>query len=149
MGTERVRLIMGPDTEMIQVTDKPISPERIIGLVKTSDSGCVVVYVGLIRDSSHGKEVVSVEYEDAEGKAVDGLREIAGEMKQKWPVKKVAIHHRTGKLKVGDINFLVAVAAGHRQEGFAASQYAVDCFKDRLPTAKRETYADGSVRAVE
>jgi molybdopterin synthase catalytic subunit len=136
------------DINLVQITDKPISPERIINRVKTSDSGCVVVYVGLIRDNSYGKEVVSVEYEDVDGRAVDGLQNIASEMKQKWPVKKVAIHHRTGKLKVGDINFVVAIAAGHREEGFAASQYAVDRFKERLPTAKRETYRDGSVRAV-
>jgi molybdopterin synthase catalytic subunit len=144
-----VRSIKNSSINLIKITDRPISPERIISRVKTSDSGCVVVYVGLIRDKSHGKEVLAVEYEDTGGRAADGLREIAGEIKQKWPVKKVAIHHRTGKLKVGDINFVVAIAAGHRQEGFAASQYAVDRFKERLPTAKRETYLDGSVRAVE
>jgi molybdopterin synthase catalytic subunit len=144
-----VRSIKNSSINLIKITDRPISPERIISRVKTSDSGCVVVYVGLIRDKSHGKEVLAVEYEDTGGRAADGLREIAGEIKQKWPVKKVAIHHRTGKLKVGDINFVVAIAAGHRGEGFAASQYAVDRFKERLPTVKRETYLDGSVRAVE
>jgi molybdopterin synthase catalytic subunit len=105
----------------------------------------VVVYVGLIRDNSHGKEVLAVDYRDTEGRAVESLWKIAEEIRQKWPVNGVAIRHRVGRLKVGDINFVVAIAAGHREEGFAASQYAVDRFKERLPTQKKETYRDGSV----
>ena len=132
---------------MIRITDKPISPEKVVNQVKTPGSGCVVTYIGLIRDNSHGKKVLSVEYEDVDGQAVNRLREIAEEIKQKWPVNKVAICHRIGKLKVGEINFVVAISAGHRGEGFAASQHAVDSFKHKLPTMKRETYEDGSVRA--
>jgi molybdopterin synthase catalytic subunit len=133
--------------KLIQITDVPISPEQVISLVRTPASGCVVTYVGLIRDNSHGKKVISVEYKDTDGRAVDGLREIAGEIKKKWPVNQVAICHRVGRLEVGEINFVVAISAGHREEGFAAIQYAVDCFKEKLPTAKRETYRDGSVWA--
>lgn len=130
---------------MICITDKPILPERVVRKVKADSSGCVVTYVGLIRDHSMGKQVLSVEYEDAKGIAEDRLREIAGEMKHKWPVNNVAIYHRVGKLKVGDINLVVAVAAAHRTEGFAACQYAIDRFKQALPTHKTETYQDGSI----
>jgi molybdopterin synthase catalytic subunit len=130
---------------MIKITDKPISPETVINQARTSGSGCVVTYVGLIRDNSHGKPVLSVEYMNSDGKAEDGLRQIAAEIKKKFPVNAVAICHRVGKLKVGDINFVVAIAAAHRGEGFAASQYAVDRFKESLPTVKTETYRDGSV----
>jgi molybdopterin synthase catalytic subunit len=134
---------------MIKITNKPISPEQVVSEAKTSDSGCVVTYVGLIRDNSHGKSVRSVEYSDPEGNAEDGLRKIAEEIKQKFPVNSVAIYHRVGVLKVGDINFCVAIGAGHRGEGFAASQYAVDRFKESLPTVKKETYTDGTVLNVE
>ena len=130
---------------MIRITDQPISPEQVVNEVKTDSSGCAVTYVGLIREQSRGKPVLSVEYEDAEGKAEDRLREIASEIKQKWPVNNVAIYHRTGKLKVGDINLVVAVASAHREEGFAACQYAINQFKRELPTKKRETYQDGSI----
>ena len=81
----------------------------------------------------------------AEGKAEEGLRKIASEIKQKWPVNNIAIYHRAGKLKVGDINLVVAVASAHRREGFAACQYAIDQFKQKLPTRKKETYRDGGV----
>jgi molybdopterin synthase catalytic subunit len=129
---------------VIQVTRKPISPEPVISKVKTNSSGCVATYVGLIRDYSHNKPVASVEYKDSEGTAKDRLEEIASEIRQKWPVNNIAICHRIGKLRVGDINFLVAIAAAHREEGLAACRYAVDRFKELMPTQKTETYTDGS-----
>ena len=129
---------------MIEITSKPISPEQVINRAKTNSSGCVATYVGLIRDNSHGKKVVSVEYQDKDGKAVEGLRNIVSEAKQKWQVENIAFTHRIGKLKVGDINLVVAVAAGHREEGFAACQYIIKRFKESLPTHKIETYEDGS-----
>jgi molybdopterin synthase catalytic subunit len=129
---------------MIYITDKPISPEMIVKEAATSSSGCVVTYVGLIRDNSRGKSVVSVEYRDNDGTAADKLREIADEIKRKWAIDNVVICHRVGILQVGDINLVVAIAAAHRTEGFAASQYAIDRFKEQLPTSKKETYRDGS-----
>jgi len=132
------------DSGVIEITHKPISPEQLISQVKTDSSGCVVTYVGLIRNSSQGKAVTSVEYEDTQGTAADGLKTIASEIRQKWQVENIAICHRVGKVKVGDINFLVAVASAHRREGFAACSYAVDRFKELLPTKKTETYTDGS-----
>jgi molybdopterin synthase catalytic subunit len=129
---------------MIEITSMPISPEQVISLAKTHSSGCVATYVGLIRDNSHDKKVVSVEYQDKDGKAVEGLQKIVDEAKQKWQVENIAFTHRIGKLKVGDINLVVAVAAGHRGEGFAACQYIINRFKESLPTHKIETYQDGS-----
>jgi len=131
---------------VIEITSKPISPELVINKVKTDGSGCVVTYVGLIRNSSQGKEVASVEYEDAQLTAAEKLKTIASEIRQKWPVEDLAICHRVGKLKVGDINFLVAVASAHRQEALAACGYAVDRFKEIMPTRKKETYTDGSIQ---
>jgi molybdopterin synthase catalytic subunit len=132
---------------MICVTDKPLSPELVVSKVKTTGSGCVVTYVGLIREQSRGKSVLSVKYEDTDRKAEDRLREIAEDIKQRWSVNNVAIYHRIGRLEVGDINLVVAIAATHREEGFLACQYAIDQFKRKLPTTKRETYKNGSVWA--
>jgi len=130
---------------MIEITDEPISPELVVGKVKTDSSGCVVTYIGVIREYSRGKPVVSVEYEDPDGTAEARLSEIAGEIGQKWQLNNLAICHRVGELKVGDVNLVIAVASAHRQEGFAACQYAIDRFKQIVPTLKKETYQDGSV----
>lgn len=132
------------DSGLIEITQKPISPERLINRVKNDSSGCVVTYVGLIRNSSQGKTVISVEYQDIKDNAADRLKEITQEIRQKWPIENIAICHRVGKLKVGDINFLVAVASAHRREGLAACSYAVDRFKELLPTRKTETYTNGT-----
>ena len=67
---------------MIEITSKPISPESVVNRVKTSGSGCVAIYVGLIRNNSHGKQVVSVEYTDPKGTAKAGLEKIAGEIRR-------------------------------------------------------------------
>ena len=130
---------------MIEITEEPISPELVVNKIKTDSSGCVVTYVGLIRKYSQGKPVLSVEYEDSKGMAENKLQEIANEVRQKWQINNLAICHRIGKLEVGDINLVIAIASAHRQEGFAACQYAIDQFKQKLPTQKKETYEDGSI----
>ena len=128
---------------MIEVTTKAISPETVIAKTESRGGGCVVTYVGLIRESSHGKPVLSVEYRDLKGNAASLLQAIADEAGHRWPVVNIAISHRVGKLKVGDINLVVAVASAHRREGFAACRYIIDRFKEKLPTEKTETYKDG------
>lgn len=134
---------------MIEVTEQPISPELVIGKVKNNRSGCVVTYVGLIRDYSKGKPVLSVAYEDSTGSAQNTLRRIVDEVRQRWHVESIAISHRTGKLNVGEINLVVAAASAYRREGFAACQYTINQFKQRLPTTKAETYQDGSITVEE
>jgi molybdopterin synthase catalytic subunit len=125
---------------MIQITTEPIQPEIIIDETRTTSSGCVATYVGLIRDVSHGKLVLAVEYGDPNGTAASQLAQIADEIRERWSVNNVSICHRIGRLKVGDINFLVAIATAHRREGFAACRYTVDRFKKVKPTTKVETY---------
>jgi len=123
---------------MIEITTEPISPEKLVNAAKTDGSGCVVTYVGLIRNYSQGRPVISVEYRDSKGNAEKELQEIADEARKRWQLENLAIVHRTGKLRVGDINLIVAVASAHRSEGFAACQYIIDQFKGRMPTSKTE-----------
>jgi molybdopterin synthase catalytic subunit len=132
---------------MIEITERPISPQKVIDKVKSDSSGCVVTYIGLIRNYSQGKPVLSVEYRDSKENAENRLQEIAREAEQRWQIDGIAVTHRVGKLKVGEINLVVAVASAHRGEGFAACQYVVDRFKERSPTRKTETYQDGSIMA--
>jgi molybdopterin synthase catalytic subunit len=129
---------------MIEITSNPLEPDIIINQVKNDSSGCVVTYVGLIRDNSNNKPVLSVEYQDPTGNAVNTLKDIAKEVNLKWPIENIGIVHRTGILNVGDINLVVAIASGHRSEGFDACQYVINEFKNRLPTLKTETHLDGS-----
>jgi len=130
---------------MTEITEHLLSPERVIAKVRSRDCGCVVTYIGLIRDYSEGKPVLSVEYRDPNEGAKAQLQKIADDAKRQWPINNIAISHRIGKLSVGEINLVIAVASAHRHEGFNACQYAIDQFKQKLPTRKKETYQDGSV----
>ena len=76
---------------LVQITSKPISPEQIIKTAKTASSGCVVTYVGLIRDNARDKKVFEVEYQDPRGEAESKLRQIASEALEKWPLNEIAI----------------------------------------------------------
>ncbi|MBN2240977.1 MAG: molybdenum cofactor biosynthesis protein MoaE [Dehalococcoidales bacterium] len=129
---------------MIKITDKPLSPDTALNEVKTTSSGCAILYVGLIRDNSNGKEVASVEYSDPKGTAEQGLQAIVEELNTDWELNGVALHHRITKMVPGDINLVVAISAAHRSEAIDACRRAVDLFKEKLPTAKVETYTDGS-----
>ena len=125
---------------MIEITKETISPEQVVSMAKTNSSGCVVTYVGVIRDYSQGKPVLSVEYQDSKGNAEKALHGIAEQARKRWRLENIAISHRIGKLRVGEINLVVAVASAHRGEGFAACQYIIDQFKERMPTSKIEKY---------
>ena len=129
---------------MISVTDRPLSPETVIAQVQRPEFGCVATYVGLIRADNRSRSVASVEYRDT-GIAVAVLKRLASAAQERWPGVMVAISHRVGLLRVGEINLVVAVGAAHRGEGLAACGYLIDRFKEELPTAKRETYLDGEV----
>lgn len=132
-------------SDWIEITEKPISPEEAVSRVRSDGAGCVVTYVGLIRGHSQGRRVLSVEYCDCKGNARDALSELAKAIRQRWAIENIAICHRIGKLLVGEINLVVAVASAHRKEGFAACQFAIDRFKEKLPTRKTEEYDDGSL----
>ena len=125
---------------MIEITKETISPEQVVNKAKTNSSGCVITYVGVIRDSSEGKPVLCVEYQDSKGNAEKELRMIAEGAKNRWRLENIAISHRIGKLEVGDINLVIAVASAHRDEGFEACRYIIDQFKEHVPTAKIERY---------
>lgn len=129
---------------MIEITPAAIAPEKVIAKVKSDVAGCVVTYVGLIRGHSNGKKVASVTYRE-KGQALKALTEIVSQTQSKYRFTQIAITHRTGVLKVGDINLVVAIAASHRREGFAACSYIIDEFKKNLPTRKTEIYENGSV----
>ncbi len=129
---------------MVKITEEVIDIEKVINSTRNENSGGVIAYIGLIRKTSKGKMVHSVEYRDPDGTAASRLQEIVSSAKEKWPINDMAFVHRIGKLKVGDNNVVVAVAAPHRQEGFAACQYVIDQFKEKLPSQKKETYLDGT-----
>jgi len=131
--------------DLFQITDKPIQTEEVISRVHGNEYGGVVVFIGKVRSHSHGKEVLHLEYDAYPEMAEKKMREIAAEIKDKWGLNEVAFCHRTGRLEVGETAIVIAVAAPHRREAFAACQYAIDSIKKKVPVWKKEVWADGEV----
>ena len=125
---------------MIEITRDPILPELAINKVRKDFYGCVVTFVGTVRDtSSSGKKALFLENTaSAEELAAKELQQIANEIQSKWQLEDIAICHRLGRLKVGEITLVVAIAAPHRGEAFEACQYALDRFKQVVPAWEKE-----------
>lgn len=124
---------------MIEITQTPILPEEAINKVRQDAYGCVVTFVGTVRGASGGKRVLFLEYETSSKElAQRELQRIAEEIQVKWQLEDIAIHHRMGRLKVGEITLVIAIGAPHRKEAFEACQYAIDRFKQVVPLWEKE-----------
>jgi molybdopterin synthase catalytic subunit len=122
----------------------PLSLDEAYQLADDGANGAIVVMSGMVRNQTDGRAVVALEYQAYEPMALRVFQQIAAEIRQQWPVTHIVIHHRTGRLAIGDISVLVAVGCPHRSEAFAACQYAIDTLKHNAPIWKKEHWADGS-----
>jgi molybdopterin synthase catalytic subunit len=129
---------------VFKIVDGPIDELALESAVRTDADGAVLVFRGVARRYSHGREVVHLEYEAYPEMAEKVMAEIADEIKRKWPVSRVAIVHRTGVLEIGQASVVIAISAPHRAEAFAAGQYAIDRLKHVVPIWKKEVWSDGS-----
>jgi molybdopterin synthase catalytic subunit len=127
----------------ILITDAAIDPGRVDELVAMPELGGRVSFVGAVRSRNRDRSVESIHYEAYVPMATRVLAEIAAEARERFEVGGVAIHHRIGALRVGDVAVVVAVGAVHRAEAFAAASYAIDEIKRRAPIWKKEIYQDG------
>lgn len=109
--------------------------------------GAVVVFEGVVRGQSHGREVVGLEYEAYEPMARARLGAIAAEAAARWPLIQVRILHRLGYLHVGEVSVQVAIASAHRAAAFEACRFAIDTLKQSAPIWKKEHFTDGSAWA--
>lgn len=127
------------------VTDAPLSLDAVVRAVSGTGQGGVVTFSGAVRDSTHGKAVVRLEYEAYAPMAERKLAEIAAEAAAQWPGARVAIHHRVGVLVPGELAVVIAASTPHRAEAFAACRHAIERLKADVPIWKKEVYADGAV----
>ena len=125
----------GTDDELL-ITDQPIPPaEAAIGDV-AADVGGIVVFWGVVRDTEDGKSIRALEYTAYHQMADHQFREILAAARKKWPLKRVRVVHRLGKIPVGEPSLLVRVEAAHRGEAFAAAQFIIDELKEKVPIWK-------------
>jgi molybdopterin synthase catalytic subunit len=131
------------------ITFAPLSLNEVYSLADDPANGAVVVMSGMVRNQTDGQPVVALEYQAYEPMAIEVFKQIAFQIRQIWTdVTHVVIHHRVGKLQIGEVSVLVAVGSPHRTEAFAACKYAIDALKHNAPIWKKEHWADGSTSWV-
>ncbi len=129
---------------MFKIVDGPIDALALEDAVRTDADGAVIVFRGVARRQSRGREVTHLEYEAYPEMAEKVMAQIGDEMKNRWPISGVAIVHRTGVLDIGQASVMIAVSAPHRGEAFEAASYAIDRLKQIVPIWKKEVWSDGS-----
>lgn len=133
---------------LVGVTEKPIELAELVAFVSTPEAGAVVTFLGTVRNQSKGKTVTALTYGAYEPMAEKELKRIAEEMQKRWQVCKVAIVHRVGKLRVGEVSVAIFVSAPHREDAFAAARHAIERIKEIVPIWKREHFSDGTTEWV-
>jgi molybdopterin synthase catalytic subunit len=129
----------------VAVTSAPLALEGVVRAVEGPGSGAVATFLGLVRDHNQGRRVLHLEYEAYAPLAEKALTRIVDEAQQRWPGARMAIHHRTGRLEIGDASVVIAVATPHRADAFAACRYAIERIKQIVPIWKHEHFEGGDV----
>ncbi|HXY33931.1 MAG TPA: molybdenum cofactor biosynthesis protein MoaE [Planctomycetaceae bacterium] len=129
---------------MQRLTEKPIDFAALTESVRSADSGAVVLFLGTVREMTNGRRTMALDYEAFGPMAESKLAEIEAEARRRWPLDRVAIAHRLGRLELGEVSVAVAVSAPHRSEAFEAARYLIDTLKQTVPIWKKENWHDGT-----
>src|SRR5919108_106557 len=103
-----------------KLSDAPLSLDAAVNEVRSDEAGAIATFIGTTRIESRGRTVVHLDYEAYEGMAEEVMAEIANELKDRYDVREIAIHHRTGRVAIGEASVVIAVSAPHRQDALAA-----------------------------
>ena len=125
------------------LSDEPLSLDRVVEEVRDEQAGAIATFTGTTRIQSRGRTVTHLDYEAYEGMAERVMAEIAEALQARYELSAVAIHHRVGRVGIGETSVVIAVSAPHRQDALAACKDAIDELKDRVPLWKKEVYEGG------
>jgi molybdopterin synthase catalytic subunit len=125
------------------LSDDPLSLDRVVEEVRSDEAGAIATFTGTTRVHSRGRTVTHLDYEAYEGMAEKVMEEIADALRARYELTAIAIHHRIGRVTIGETSVLVAVSAPHRQDALAACKDAIDELKERVPLWKKEVYEGG------
>jgi molybdopterin synthase catalytic subunit len=125
------------------ITDDVLEVSSVVQAVAGPGDGAVETFLGLVRDHNQGRRVTHLMYEAYEPLALKALNRIVAEVGELWPSVRLAIHHRTGRLEIGEASVAIAAASAHRADAFAASRYAIERIKQIVPIWKHEYFEGG------
>ncbi len=129
--------------DIFQLVREPIDVAALARHVRAPEDGATVAFDGFVRNQSHDRPTLYLDYEAYESMALAKMRQIGAQLHEKYPVHRVAMAHRLGRLEIGETSVFIAVSAPHRAAAFEACRFAIDT----LPIWKKEYFEDGSVWA--
>ena len=140
---DEVALIPPVSGGAFRLTAEPLSLDAVVDEVRSDEAGAIATFIGTTRLQSRGRTVLHLDYEAYEEMAEQAMAKIAAELKGRYDLCEIAIHHRTGRVEIGEASVVIAVSAPHRQEALAACKDAIDTLKERVPLWKKEFYEGG------
>jgi molybdopterin synthase catalytic subunit len=133
-------------SQALRITADPLELDSLIRLVAEGGShGAITSFVGTVRDHNLNRRVTHLEYEAYEPLAVKVLEQIRREAETEWPGIRLAVHHRVGRLAIGEASVVIAAASAHRADAFAACRYVIERVKQIVPIWKHEFFEGGEV----
>jgi molybdopterin synthase catalytic subunit/molybdopterin converting factor small subunit len=140
---DEVALIPPVSGGSFRLSEGPLAVDAVVDEVRSDEAGAIATFIGTTRMESRGRTVLHLDYEAYEEMAERVMAQIAAELKARYDVSEIAIHHRTGRVEIGDASVVIAVSAPHRQDALAACKDAIDTLKERVPLWKKEVYEGG------
>jgi len=140
---DEVALIPPVSGGAFRLSAEPLSLEAVVDEVRSEEAGAIATFTGTTRAQSRGRTVLHLDYEAYEEMAEQAMAEIAEELKGRYDLCEIAIHHRTGRVDIGEASVVIAVSAPHRQDALAACKDAIDTLKQQVPLWKKEFYEGG------
>ncbi|TMG33014.1 MAG: hypothetical protein E6H93_02695 [Chloroflexi bacterium] len=128
---------------LVALREEPLDPAAIADRIRSIDEGALVVFEGIVRAHSRGKQVRALVYEAYGSMAQKQMEQLADEARRRWSILDLTVVHRTGTLQVGEISVVIAVTASHRGEAFDACEWLIDELKHTVPIWKKEVYTEG------
>jgi molybdopterin synthase catalytic subunit len=132
---------------LLAIGPGPLELSTLVAAVgeRTGTDGAVVTFLGLVRNHNLGRRVHYLEYEAFDALALNAFARIAREVEERWPQARLALHHRTGRIEIGEASVAIAVASAHRGDAYAACRYTIERVKQIAPIWKREFFEGGDI----
>jgi molybdopterin converting factor subunit 1 len=132
--------------DFFEITREPIDISEMRERLLRGPDGAVVIFDGVARDNTRGRQTRYLEYEGYEEMALKTMRQIGDEVHEKWPgIDRVGVRHRLGRIEIGESSVVIVVTSPHRKVAFEACHYAIDRLKQIVPIWKKEYFEDGAV----
>jgi molybdopterin synthase catalytic subunit len=129
--------------DIAEITDAPIDARELVARLLRGEDGAVVTFEGVTRNNSKGRATLYLEYEAYRPMALEQIRGILTEVRNRWTIDRVGVIHRLGRLEIGEASVVIVVTSAHRAAAFEACRFVIDRLKKTVPIWKKEYFEDG------